>query len=219
MDLQMITYLTHLNNCYYKSKNIIISWKKTIKTIEKILDKKYKRKANVVRYDNIVKTLKYDFSLKNSVVHKPPNPVHLTINHILYMNENIYITEKADGIKKEFDITNIYPKIDFFDFSDMFGVYKIYGEEMVIDGTKIIFVFGDQHVINYLRNYHYYIDNTISDNFLIDDKIYSNTEILLLHSYISKNKNKSKNLWWPKKVWSLSKEMFIQKYSVIKEKC
>lgn len=180
---------------------VISKWENTLKLLKRVC----KKKGKILEYD-------YSKTLKN-IIHIYPNvnkhiiksnPCNSTLKNIAGLSNNFYITEKADGIKTELDMTNCYPSIDYFEIMDEFNLDSVKCEQLIINNTTVYIVIESFAINNYLRNHHKYVKELKTD-FSLDNTIYERTEAESFKNYINHNKHKSKCLWWPKIVWSISK--------------
>ena len=235
-----------LNNIIYYKYNCVLK----VKLIDLLKSPSYQRYKKIYLFFN-TKARKYNLNLKKThtktfihtleyVTFSPKFnniemnmgskniPVHANPNNILKLIEsnNLYITEKADGITNKFNIYQYYPYIEY----NKLQCNQVWSEKVTVNGTQINFVYGDFEFINKLRKVHPYIAHARDISFGIDDfrkiKInsifnindcddYIYSEKDFLYTFIEQNRDKN-NLWWPKLVWKLDKEYFIDNYKSIK---
>jgi len=202
-------YLCGLNrlikvNDYVKKNDynkVICKWENTLKLLRRVC----KRTVNFIEYDysKTLKNIIHIYTNSNKTLINS-NACNSTLKNIAGLSNTIYITEKADGIKTDLKVNNCYPSIDYFDIMDVFNLDSIKCEQLIINNTTVYIVIESFAVNNYLRKQHPYVKDLTTD-FSFDDKLYERTEVESFKNYINQNKHKSKCLWWPKIVWSISK--------------
>jgi len=171
----------------------------------------------MINYDITNNISNYNYNY-NSILEL--NPVTINIKNIINLEEHFYITEKADGIKTTLNYNNLYPGLDYFNVMEKFNISTIYCEKVKMNNINVHFIIGGYEFIQYLRTIHKYTN--IKDTwgfiqmYIYNEEWYKKTEMDLLYGYINENKDKKKDLWWPKMIWETDKSYFIEHFDKIK---
>lgn len=146
----------------------------------------------------ISKTVNELIISNNSFMCKQKHPEHVTPKKVLSFiqsNDDIYCTEKADGIKKNIYLNSCFPP--YIDFK------KYQAEEVIINGTYVYFICADYNTIMELRSKHIYVSDKFTQEY---EKETFNTYVNQFSKY---------KLWWPKMVWKID---LISEYDALKTK-
>ena len=139
----------------------------------------------------------------------PKNPIHIKPEHLLknIHETHLFITEKADGVHKKTNITNLIENVDHNSKK-----YTVEYEEMSNIKILINITNNNKNVFEnslILRNYHpcapiyddeyvYLFNNNNFESIIEKEKVAFN-------NYIKENQGKT-NLWWPKLVWIINEK-------------